>query len=90
MTVVLATQHSGMNRTAISSGQIAGGITEDPNAAATMIGLTQGAIDTKASASVVKAADDILGTLIDIRLNNQKQPCHRAIHSITFLLTSIE
>lgn len=58
---------SGMNRTAISAGKIASGITEDPNAAATMIGLTQGAIDTKASASVVKAADDILGTLIDIR-----------------------
>lgn len=58
---------TGINRTAISAGQIAGGITEDPNAAATMVGLTQGAIDTKASASVVKAADDILGTLIDIR-----------------------
>ena len=57
----------GMNRTAISSGKVAGGISEDQNAAATIVGLTQGAIDTKASASVVKAADDILGTLIDIR-----------------------
>ncbi len=57
---------NGMNRTAIAAGKIAGGITEDPDAARTMIGLSQGAIETKASASVVKAVDEMLGSLIDI------------------------
>jgi len=57
---------NGMNRTAIAAGRIAGGITEDPDAAGTMIGLSQGAIETKASASVVKAVDEMLGSLIDI------------------------
>lgn len=32
---------NGMNRTAIAAGKIAGGITEDPDAAGTMIGLSQ-------------------------------------------------
>jgi hypothetical protein len=58
---------AGMNRTAISAGRIAGGISNDPDAAATMIGLNQGAIDTRASMSVVRAADEMLGAIIDIR-----------------------
>lgn len=57
---------NGMNRTAIAAGEIAGGITEDPDAAGTMVGLSQGAIETKASTSVVKAVDEMLGSLIDI------------------------
>lgn len=59
---------SGINRTAIAAGKIAAGIAEAPDAASSMIGLNQGAIETKASASVVKAADDMLGTLIDIHV----------------------
>ena len=57
---------SGMNRTAISAGRIAGGISEDPEAATTLVGLSQGAIDSKISASVVKTGDELLGTLINI------------------------
>lgn len=57
---------SGINRTAIAAGKIAAGIAEDSNAASTMISLNQGAIETKASASVVKTADEMLGTLIDL------------------------
>jgi hypothetical protein len=58
---------AGINRTAIAAGRIAGGITEDPNAASTMLSLNQGAIETKASATIVKTADEMLGSLIDIR-----------------------
>lgn len=58
---------AGMNRTAISAGRIAQGIANDPDAAAAMVGLQQGAHDTRASLSVLKAADEMLGTLIDIR-----------------------
>ena len=58
---------AGINRTEISAGRIARGISNDPDAAAAMVGLNQGAIDTQASVSVLKAADEMLGTLIDVR-----------------------
>lgn len=58
---------AGMSRTAISAGKIAGGIADDPNAAGVMVGLIQGARDSKASLSVLKSADQMLGSLIDIR-----------------------
>lgn len=58
---------SGMNRTAIAAGKIAGGIAHDPDAARSMVGLRQGATESQASASVVKAIDQTLGSLIDLR-----------------------
>lgn len=57
---------AGINRTAISAGRIEQGVAGSPEVAATMVGLSQGAIDTRASVSVLKAADEMLGTLIDI------------------------
>ena len=58
---------AGINRTANSAGRIAQGISNDPDAAATMLGLNQGANDTRASLSVIKSADEMLGTLIDLK-----------------------
>ena len=58
---------AGINRTANSAARLAGGIADDPNAAANMIGLIQGANDSKASMSALKAADQTLGALLDIR-----------------------
>lgn len=63
---------AGMNRTAIAAGRIAGGVgggfANDPDAASLMVGLQQGAIETRASAAVVKSVDQMLGTLIDLRV----------------------
>jgi flagellar hook-associated protein FlgK len=55
---------AGMNRTSIAAGRIN---VEDSNFADATVGMAQGAIESKASLNVIKAADEILGTLIDIR-----------------------
>lgn len=59
---------AGMNRTADSAARIARGISDDPDAASAMVGLRQGENDTRAAIASLKAADEMLGTLINIRV----------------------
>lgn len=59
---------AGINRSEVAAGRIAGaGDIESWDLASSMVGLKSSEIQVKASASVVKTGDQILGTLIDIR-----------------------
>lgn len=60
---------NGINRTDRAAGRIAAkGATGDTGALAeSLVGLRIGEIETKASASVIRTGDEILGTLLDIR-----------------------
>ena len=53
-----------INRTGIASSRIAA---DDSEMATNIVGLHQGAIDAKLAANVIKAGDEILGTIINIR-----------------------
>ncbi|WP_306603954.1 hypothetical protein [Azonexus sp.] len=53
-----------INRTAIAGSRMN---VEDSNFAGAVVGMAQNAIESKASANVIKVADQVLGTLIDIR-----------------------
>lgn len=55
---------SSINRTAIAGSNLNA---ENDDLASKMVAMNQGSIDAKASANVIKAADQILGTIIDIR-----------------------
>lgn len=55
---------SSINRTAIAG---SGLNVENGDLANKMVAMNQGAIDAKAAANVIKTADQILGTIIDIR-----------------------
>lgn len=57
---------AGVNRSEGAAGRIAGGV-DSGDFAASMVGLRSSEIQVKASANVVKAADEMLGTLIDLR-----------------------
>lgn len=65
----LQSMQAGINRTGSTGSRIAGfGLdTEGGDIAASMVGLMQGASDTKVAANVIKTGDELLGTLIDIR-----------------------
>jgi len=52
-----------INRTAIAGSAIN---VENGDYAKSAVGMMQGAIESKASMNVIKTADEILGTLIDI------------------------
>ncbi|KXB29255.1 hypothetical protein AT959_14865 [Dechloromonas denitrificans] len=52
------------NRTAIAGSALNA---EDSEFARKMVAMHQGGIDAKAAANVIKTADQILGTIIDIR-----------------------
>lgn len=60
---------AGINRTSSASSRIAGfgAATDSGDMAAGMVGLRQGAIDVKAAANIIKAGDEMMGTLIDLR-----------------------
>lgn len=59
---------AGINRTSIASSRIAGfGASDSGDMAADVVGLRQGVIDVKAAANIVKAGDEMMGTLIDLR-----------------------
>ena len=60
----LQSLQSSINRTAIAGSNLNG---ENDGLAGKMVAMNQGAIDAKASANVIKTADQILGTIIDIR-----------------------
>ena len=53
-----------INRTAIAGSRMN---VENDNMAGAAVGMMQGAIESKASLNVIKVADQVLGTLIDIR-----------------------
>lgn len=53
-----------INRTAIAGSALS---VENDDMAAKMVAMRQGEIEAKASASVIKTGDQILGTIIDIR-----------------------
>ncbi len=55
---------SSINRTTIAGSNLNA---ENDDLASKMVAMNQGSIDAKASANVIKAADQILGTIIDIR-----------------------
>jgi hypothetical protein len=67
MSIGTQSMQAGNNRTAIAAGKIAGGISNDPDAASTMLELNRGAIDTEAAATIVKTGDQMLGSLINLR-----------------------
>ena len=53
------------NRTAIAGSRLSA---EESDALANnMVAMNQGSIDTKAAAKVIKAGDEMLGTMIDLR-----------------------
>jgi len=60
----LQSLQSSINRTAIAGSGLNVG---NDDLANKMVAMNQGAIDAKASANVIKTADQILGTIIDIR-----------------------
>lgn len=60
----LQSLQSSINRTAIAGSALNA---ENDDLASKMVAMNQGAIDAKASANVIKTADQILGTIIDIR-----------------------
>lgn len=60
----LQNMQASINRTAIAG---SGLNVENDDFAAKMVGMRQGEIDVKAAANVIKTADQILGTIIDIR-----------------------
>lgn len=60
----LQSLQSSINRTAIAGSNLN---VENDDLAGKMVAMNQGAIDAKASANVIKTADQILGTIIDIR-----------------------
>lgn len=55
---------SGLNRTAIAS---TGLNVERDDFANRMVALRQGEIEAKAAANVIRTADEMLGTIIDVR-----------------------
>ncbi|MBK7649386.1 MAG: hypothetical protein IPJ12_20035 [Betaproteobacteria bacterium] len=60
----LQSMQAAINRTGIASSRIAA---DDSEMATNIVGLHQGAIDAKLAANVIKAGDEILGTIINIR-----------------------
>jgi len=65
----MQSMQASLNRTAIAGSQISGMGKDTDNAemAASMVGLRQANIDAKAAANVIKAADGMLGTMLDLR-----------------------
>lgn len=55
---------SSINRTAVAGTRMR---VENPEMAGAAVGMTQAAIESKASLNVIKVADELLGTLIDVR-----------------------
>jgi len=64
LTTGMQSMQSSINRTAIAG---SGLNVENGNLANNMVAMSQGAVEAKAAANVIKTADQILGTLIDIR-----------------------
>lgn len=60
----LQNMQASINRTAIAGSSLN---IESDDFAAKMLGMRQGEMDVKAAANVIKTADQILGTIIDIR-----------------------
>lgn len=59
---------AGSNRSGMAAGRIAAnGSIDDGSLASSMVDLRSAEIQVKASANVVKVADQMLGTMIDIR-----------------------
>lgn len=64
----LAGMMKGMNRVDAASAAIAGNNLDTANLAKSMVDQKIGELEVKASANVVKAADKMIGTIIDIRV----------------------
>lgn len=60
----MQSMQSSINRTAIAGSSLN---TEDSEFAKKMVAMRQGEIDAKAAANVIKTADQIMGTIINIR-----------------------
>lgn len=60
----MQTMQAGTNRAAIAGARLN---VEDGDLAKQMVAMRQGEIEVKAAANVVKTADQILGTIIDIK-----------------------